>query len=211
MAIPVEITQDLTEGQVWLDSTRKSSLRRNGNKLTAAFFETGIVLVIRRQRFEQNYFLNFEIYIPKDEFSMKTRGLLGNLDRDPTNDLKRRNSQTPLPNELNDRQLYDHLLTCKNYHDIVHEVHNMILLGQVPRQQDSLFSGSVMGRRKRQMDEEFIPVFIDEFTFTDDQIVACEGHQECLFDLAVTGSMEFANTTLMDDRDANQTKEVLGK
>ena len=78
-------------------------------------------------------------------------------------------------------------------------------------QQDSLFSGPVMGRRKRQTDEEFVPVFLDDLTFTDDQIVACEGNLECLFDLAVTGSMEFANTTLMDDREANQTKEVLGK
>lgn len=86
---------------------------------------------------------------------------------------------------------------------------SIMLLGQVfPG--ESLFSSPVMGRRKRQTDEEFIPVFLGDLTFTEDQELACEGHLQCLFDLAVTGSMEFANTTLMDDRAANSTKEVLG-
>lgn len=91
-----------------------------------------------------------------------------------------------------------------------------ILLGQVLDERESLFSGPnldiVMGeRRKRQADTDFVPVFFDELTITDDIRVACEGHQQCIFDFAVTGSMEFANATLMDDKAANATKEVLGK
>ena len=110
--ISVEITQDLIDDQVWLDSTQMASLKRNGNQLTAAFFETGIVLIARRSLARQEYYVNFEIYIPEDEFSEKTRGFLGNLDGDPTNELYRRVSPTPLPDTLNDAELYPHLLTC---------------------------------------------------------------------------------------------------
>ena len=113
--VSVEITQDLIDDQVWLDSTQMASLKRNGNQLTAAFFETGIVLIARRSLARQEYYLNFEIYIPEDEFSEKTRGFLGNLDGDPTNDLYRRVSPTtftPLPDTLSDAELYSHLLTC---------------------------------------------------------------------------------------------------
>lgn len=72
------------------------------------------------------------------------------------------------------------------------------------------------GRRKRQTYEEyqnldFVPIFLDELTFTDDQKFACEDNLECLFDLAVTGSMEFANNTLMEAKVANATLEVLSK
>ena len=109
MTTPVEITEDLMEGEVWRDSSRMSSLTKDGDQLTAAFFETGIALVARR-RFVQEYFINFEIYVPKDEFSI---GLLGNIDDDPTNDLKRRLAEMSLPNTLNKMDLYGPLLTCK--------------------------------------------------------------------------------------------------
>ena len=83
------------------------------------------------------------------------------------------------------------------------------LLGRV-LPEESLFSGPAMERRKRQTDEEFVPVFLDDLIFTEDQIVSCVGNLQCLFDLAATGSVEFANTTLMDDRAANETKDMLG-
>lgn len=71
------------------------------------------------------------------------------------------------------------------------------------------------GRRKRQTYEDFqnldfVPTFFDEVTFTEDQKAACEDHLQCLFDLAVTGDMDFANNTLKEDRVANETKETLG-
>ena len=74
---------------------------------------------------------------------------------------------------------------------------------------------AVMGRRKRQTYEEyqnfnFVPIFLDELTFTDDQKVICEGDLQCLFDLAVTGDVEFANTTLMEGKIANETIKLLG-
>jgi hypothetical protein len=65
-------------------------------------------------------------------------------------------------------------------------------------------------RHKRQA-TEFVPVFLDELTLTDDQRNACENNVECLFDLAVTGDMDFANNTLMEGKEANATIEVLSK
>ena len=89
----------------------------------------------------------------------------------------------------------------------------MKCIGQV-REAESLFFYPG-GRRKRQTYEDFqnlnfVPIFLDELTFTEDQKTACGDHVQCLFDLAVTGDMEFANNTLKEDRVANETKEILG-
>lgn len=39
---------------------------------------------------------------------------------------------------------------------------------------------------------------------------ACEGNEQCLFDLAVTNDMEFAENTLNHEKNASATKEELG-
>ncbi len=110
--IPVEITEDLKDGEVWLDSTRKSSLRRDGNQLTAAFFESGVVVIATAYPYRNEYHINFDLRAPTVEFFGKTRGLFGNLDNDPTNDFYRRGSTTPLPNSISEGELGSHLLTC---------------------------------------------------------------------------------------------------
>ena len=113
--MPVEITQDLEEGKTWYDRTRKSTLRKNGRQLTAAFFESGIILIASANPYGQpgEYYINFQIRIPKETYFGKTRGFLGVLDDDRTNDFYRRESTTPLPNTISERDLLDHLLTCK--------------------------------------------------------------------------------------------------
>ena len=88
--------------------------------------------------------------------------------------------------------------------------------GQVSQEESLFFYPGFQGRRKRQTYDEFqnldfVPIFRDELNFTDDQEQACEGNAECLFDLAVTGDMEFANNTLNQDKFGNETKEVLSK
>ena len=86
--------------------------------------------------------------------------------------------------------------------------------------EESLFfypgEAGATGRRKRQTYDEyqnldFVPIFADELNFTEDQNMACGDHLQCLFDLAVTGDMDFANNTLMEDMVANTTKKVLSK
>ena len=113
--IPVEITADLKEGQIWSDSTKKSSLKRNGRQLTAAFFESGVVLIASANPAGNpgEYYINFQIRIPKLAFFTRTRGFLGNLDDDRTNDFYRRGSTVPLSNAISERDLKDHLLTCE--------------------------------------------------------------------------------------------------
>lgn len=46
---------------------------------------------------------------------------------------------------------------------------------------------------------------------TEAQRMVCEDNQQCLFDLAVTGDMNFALNTLDHQKDANTTIEVLSK
>ena len=89
-----------------------------------------------------------------------------------------------------------------------------IYIGQITRE-ESLFHypGS---RRKRQTYEDFInplfvPLFRDELNFTAEQTLACEGNDQCLFDLAVTGDMEFAENTLNHEKNVSDISEDLGK
>ena len=112
---PVEITQDLEEGKVWFDETKKSSLKRNGQELTAAFFESGVILMATAYPWvlPGEYYINFQIRIPKLMFFGRTRGLLGNLDDDDTNDLHRKGSTVLLPGNLDRDVLTEHLKTCE--------------------------------------------------------------------------------------------------
>ena len=71
--------------------------------------------------------------------------------------------------------------------------------------------------RKRQTDGSyedfqnlnFVPVFLDELNFTNDQRVLCENNLQCLFDLAVTEDETFAVNTLEQEKIANATVEIL--
>ena len=113
---PIEITDYLEDGQIWFDPTQKSSLKRDGHQLTVAFFESGIILIASINPISGNpdeYYINFQIKIPKSTFLGRTRGLLGNLDGIGTNDFYRRGSTTPLSNTLSDAVLTEHLVTCK--------------------------------------------------------------------------------------------------
>ncbi len=110
---PVEITRVLEDGEVWHDRTIKSSLRKDDNTLTAAFFDSGVVVIATVHPHRRQYYINYQIKIPTVKFSGRTKGFVGNLDGDSTNDFYRRESTTPLSNSLRDRQLLEHLKTCK--------------------------------------------------------------------------------------------------
>ena len=114
--MPVEITNDLKEGELWFDNSRRASLKRasvfRGDELTAAFFESGVVLIATAYRRGNEFFINFQIRIPLS-FSGRTRGFLGNLDGNSTNDLFRRGSAALLSSTIPQRNLLNPLLTCK--------------------------------------------------------------------------------------------------
>ena len=90
-------------------------LIRMNNKLHVAFYETGIALIITAHERPTEYNVDFEIRVPRI-FQRKTKGFLGNLDGDPTNEFCRRSGMnlTQQP-DGNDDFLFNVLQSCKFY------------------------------------------------------------------------------------------------
>lgn len=107
-----EITEELQNGRPWYDPTREAVLLRDNDKLRAVFIESGIALNARVRHIRNEYYINFQMQVPKS-FTSRTRGFLGNLDGDPTNDFIRRGETTPLPNNIRERDLLNEFQTCK--------------------------------------------------------------------------------------------------
>lgn len=66
-------------------------------------------------------------------------------------------------------------------------------------------------RRKRQDLDQYEPVFFSDLNVTEDQMMTCEGNEECLYDLVVTNDTELALTTLQEGMTTNMTVDILGK
>ena len=81
------------------------------------------------------------------------------------------------------------------------------LLGTV-QTDESLFLPS---KRKRQVNEELIPIFFDELNITDKVRMACEGSPGCIFDLITSGDMELAMETLNHEKETNVTEAIISK
>ena len=108
----MEITDELHNEQPWFDYTNEVMLlKKYDRQLTASFFKSGIVLIANVYIRGNEYYMNFQIQVPRI-FARRTRGFLGNLDGNRDNDLYRRGETTPLP-YLSDRMLLGHLNTCK--------------------------------------------------------------------------------------------------
>ena len=77
---------------------------------------------------------------------------------------------------------------------------------------ESLFRDPVCpDERKRRQTDEYVPVFFNQLTFTNEQIAACEGNKPCLFDLAVTNDTKIAANTKEAEEIANATIDILSK
>ena len=110
----VDITDELVEGQLWFDRTREAVLVKDRQRLTAAFFESGIVFTATVNQYRSEYYMNFVVQVPKARFQGRTQGFLGNLDGDQTNEFYRRGETNSITdNDLSDRQLYQTLITCE--------------------------------------------------------------------------------------------------
>lgn len=88
----------------------------------------------------------------------------------------------------------------------------------ITNQEESFFydGGATGDLHKRQTDEDsqtedFVPIFYEDLTFTDEQRKACENIDACLFDLAVTSDMSFASNTLDQEKVSNSTTAILSK
>ncbi len=76
-------------------------------------------------------------------------------------------------------------------------------------QAQSFFRGNI-GRKKRQAPGRRAPTF-EELTFTDEQRALCNNERTCLYDLAVTGDMEVATTTLRASEESDRVQSLIGK
>ena len=81
-------------------------------------------------------------------------------------------------------------------------------VGKLKNTDVRLFRTPGAGRRKRQSPDD-IPLFFEDLNITDAQRMTCEGNRECIYDLVVTGDPEIAMATLNDQRETNETREVI--
>ena len=110
----VDITDELVEGQLLFDRTLEAVLVKDRQRLTAAFFESGIVFTATVNQYRSEYYMNFVVQAPKARFQGRTQGFLGNLDGDQTNEFYRRGeTNSIIDNDLSDQQLYQTLSTCE--------------------------------------------------------------------------------------------------
>jgi hypothetical protein len=110
----VDITAELVEGQLWYDEMLEAVLVKDRRRLTAAFFESGIVFTATIHLYRSEYYMNFVVQVPKSRFRGRTQGFLGNLDSDRTNEFYRRGETIPITDHnLYDRELYQILSTCE--------------------------------------------------------------------------------------------------
>ena len=107
-----EITAELVNGAPRYDENTQSVLIRNGNSLTAAFYESGIVLIANVSPWGPAWYMNWNIKVPFT-FERRTEGLLGLLDGNRDNDFIRRDG-FQLPGNIDQRNLYNHYVnSCK--------------------------------------------------------------------------------------------------
>lgn len=108
-----EITSELEDAVPKYDGINKSELLKNGNRLTAIFYESGIVLTLRRRQhhFWRNW-LSWNVRVPS-RFKGQTRGLCGLFDGNRNNDFITREG-VQLQNSISHKQLYNfYVNSCK--------------------------------------------------------------------------------------------------
>ena len=81
-------------------------------------------------------------------------------------------------------------------------------IGKVLNEQSLFLNQS---RRLKRQAPNFNPLFYEDLNFTEAQIMICEGIRECLYDFAITGDPEVALVTLEDQKETNETRDVLSK
>ena len=101
------------------------------------------------------------------------------------------------------------------------------LSDRILTENDTLFTyGDSFNKKRRQADDgpqfectsfddcgdhSFVGVSFEDLTFTEEQIDLCNNDESCLFDLAVTGDEEFANTTLESSEEDKKIQEAISK
>ena len=127
----IEITDEVRQlnGEQWFDSTGRASLAMTGNNchesyrdtftpLTAAFYDSGILLVACVYKRGSEHYINFRIHIPRSPYhqSGRIRGFFGDYDSNPTNEFYKMDKNiAEVDNFGRDGiELFNLLKTCKS-------------------------------------------------------------------------------------------------
>lgn len=92
---------------------------------------------------------------------------------------------------------------------------SFLILGQIDASQ-SLFTYRTQESPATFMDLDYVPMFIDNITWTNDSFrqraeSVCGNNTNCLFDVAVTVDTSFGASTKQLEEDNNQINNKLGK
>ena len=106
---PSDVTHDLASSYS-PDSSGQLLMRRIGTSIQV-LSSTGIIIDARWY----GTYMDLRMDIPgRYRGTNRIRGIYGNFDRDSTNDFAYRNEpNVPLSNNINDRQIFDIIQTCK--------------------------------------------------------------------------------------------------
>lgn len=66
-------------------------------------------------------------------------------------------------------------------------------------------------RHKRQVNEEIMPVFLEDLNVTDAVTLVCEGRPHCIFDLLVSGNLEAGMIALNHEKEVNSTQDTISE
>ena len=93
---------------------------------------------------------------------------------------------------------------------------NLFYVPEVPTTQPtSTFEPSATsateGTTTAPTEDDWVPIFLDELDFSDEQKMICGDNIQCLFDLNVTDEMNIAVTTLNHSIETEETRNVISK
>ena len=206
----VNITDELVDEQSFHDPNGYVVLRRKYSYvLEVLFYESGIAIIVYFRGSGSRQWINFEVHVPPT-YKNRTRGFFGNLDGEYSNEFHTRESLTPITLD-SERQIYSHFnLHCKLivYHKLLFYI-NYAITGRFNSMDDRSFFS--LDRQRRQINEEFVPVFFDELNITEGVNQACEGSRQCILDLLITDDMDVAMDTLTTEIETNMTIDTISK
>jgi hypothetical protein len=164
------------------------------NNTYLVIFTGGVTLEVRA---ENDFLSLIKISLPRS-LNGRTRGLLGNFNGNPSDDLVPRN-----------KTVLDSLPTNSSLEDI----HNLFgITWIVPLGNDSLFTYRENGSFDEFHDPSFSPTFAPIFAnvqLESEAEVICGSDPACLFDVAATGSVDIGLSTLTGSQELNDTA-ILG-
>ena len=68
-----------------------------------------------------------------------------------------------------------------------------------------------INRQRRQINQDFVPIFLDELNITEAVKQSCEGSRQCILDLIITEDTEVALDSLTTEKETNMTIETISK